>query len=195
MNNLRLLVLLALSVVALCGASSGAEAATDIRGFVWGVTKEEVRRFEKATFYKEEGDSLFFLEQPDYFRRMVRYDFREGKLFRMRYEYLEFFMPEANDVIGRYIDLKHSLEEKYKTPAKDEMVWKDKTYLRFPQYWPRAFMRRDLAFRSVWEFPDTRIVMETYHEDAPYKLYYEAEQVSARSKDVERNILDLPAAQ
>ena len=186
----RLTVLIFFAVLMVCFAASA--KAADFRGFIWGVSKEDVRKYERAIFYKEEGDSLYFLLQPDYFRRLIRYDFKDGKLFRARYEYVELFTPQSLDIIARYLDLKDKVSKEYKMQPVEDLEWRDKTYANYPQYWPNAFMGRDLIFRATWAFGNTRVLMETYHEKTYYQLYYQAEQVAAQSKDNDRNILNLP---
>ncbi len=164
----------------------------DFRNFIWGASPQDVRQFESAVFYKEENGSLFFLEQPDEFRRLIRYDFADGKLWRARYEFVEFNIPDSAAVLDKLADFQASLEKQYGKPTKEQMIWGNRLYRDYPQFWARSLLSGDLKFHTEWVFGSTRVILECFHGDLFFQLYYTAEKVDAGGKDKSRNILKLP---
>lgn len=155
-----------------------AQDSGDFRGFVWGVTPGDVQKYETAKFYKEQDGSLYFLERPSKkdFRRMIRYDFKDGKLWRGDYEYQEYSEPDSNAPLNRYEDMVRLLEKEYGKPGADDFLWKDKTYYGYPKFWGRALRSGDLVRRTTWLFGETRIVAELYFSKPYYALRYGAER-------------------
>jgi len=175
MMFLRLaLCLLLLVITPLPSFAAGDEGV--FRGFVWGVTKEDVRKFEKARFYKEEGDALFFLEKPDRFRRLITYRFADGGLIGAKYEMVEYHEPDPQDVLTRSADWTNQLKEKYGEPSAEEMIWKNKFYRTRPNFWFRAMRRGDLRIESKWTISGGGVVMKNYHDGYNYQLYYTVEK-------------------
>lgn len=184
-----------LFILALFIATPAMADSTIFRNFVWGASKDDVRQFESAKFYKEEGDSLFFVEQPDDFRRLIRYDSKDGKLWGARYEYQELFFPNANKVLDRYADEEFLLEKLYGKPLEEKFIWKDRTYRNFPQFWARALFEENLRIETVWQVNDTRITLYCYYDGAIYQLYYTLELAGKKSEPDMRGVLGLPATQ
>ncbi len=169
-----------------------AHAEGIFRGFVWGVTKQDVRQFEKAAPYKSEENRLVFLEKPDRFRRMITYDFQDGKLIGAKYEYLEFHYPRAGQVLNDYVDLKNSLSKIYGDAPQEEMIWKDRSYKNYPEFWSRALLSGDLKFRTTWKLKKTQIVLECYRWGDNYKMFYTVEKIMPSQRS-DAGLLELPA--
>lgn len=161
----------------------------DFRNFVWGVTEEDVMKFETARFYRKEGDSLLFLEQPDKFRRLITYNFKDGKLDNARWEYVELVLPNVQDVVDLYTDMKFRLSKEYGDNYIEEFFWKNKMYAGFPQFWSRAVKSRDLRMQSVWKGKDTSVILQLYYDGYVFQLFYTAEKNDPTDK---RFILNLP---
>lgn len=156
------------------------------RHFIWGASPEDVKKFETASFYKEEGGSLYFVEQPGGgtdFRRLIRYDFRNGKLWRGNYEYQELSESTTDAVVDRYKLLKSMLASDYGAAPFEQTIWKDKFYRKYPKFWARAILSGDLKLRASWTLPDTRVALNLSAESPYYFLSYTAEQVSANAPD------------
>jgi hypothetical protein len=68
-----------------CALPASANEMSPLRHFLWGTTPEEVRKFETATFYNKDETSEFYVEPLDGYNRTIRYDFRDGKLWRGYY--------------------------------------------------------------------------------------------------------------
>lgn len=169
-------------------------APAPFRGFIWGATPQDVRHFEKGVFYKEDKGSLFFLEQPDEFRRMIQYDFDNGKLWRARYDYLEFNIPNSAAVMDVFTDLEWALTAQYGKPTKQELIWRSRMYRDYPQFWARSLLSGDLRFRTEWNFGDTRVILQCFHDGLYFQLFYVAEKINAVKMDQSRNILNLPGS-
>lgn len=165
-----------------------AQPRYDVRNFVWGIGKEDVRAYESATFYREEEDTLFFLEQgEDGFRRLIRYDFRGGRLYRAEYEFQEYTLPNATEVLMRYQDYVGELSRNYGEPQNDEFIWENRRYARHPSYWGPALLAGDLSRRTVWRFGDTLVTARLAVSRPHYSLGYVAQQVEEEGP---RTILD-----
>jgi hypothetical protein len=176
-------------------SNSAASGRTMFRNFIFGVTKQDVRKYESAPFYKEEGDSLFFLYQPDYFRRMVRYDFVDNKLIRMTHDVEELVLPNPYRILEMSQDTQAGLTKLYGDPARQEFFWKDKQYEKVPEAWGRALYSRDLQIQISWDLPDATLVQQTYYDGNQYQIRYVFEQKGAVKEDAPHNAIDLGTGQ
>lgn len=142
----------------------------DFREFVLGVTKEDVRRYEKAAFYQEKEDSLYFLEKPskrDY-RRLIKYDFMENRLVAATYDFQEYIPPSPDQATGFYEDFKRSISRAKGSFEKEEFLWGDKLYSRYPQFWGRAIRSGDLKVKTIWNLDDGGVAELSLGFRAPY---------------------------
>jgi hypothetical protein len=162
-------------------AAPRAFAQEGFRGFIWGVTPSDVRTFETAAFYKEEGGSLYFLERlsRNDFRRLIRYDFRDGGLWRASYEYQEYTHPNSHAALERYEDMVRELSKTYGEPAEDEFLWRDRLYRNHPNLWGRALLSGDLRRRTVWQTEETRVTAQIHMTNPYFFLGYTAEMAKA----------------
>lgn len=180
-----------ISMLLLFTAPALAQDEPVFRNFIWGVGKEDVRAFETARWYKEEGSSTFYVEKPDRFRRTIRYDFRNGKLWRAYYGYNDLHFSNTQKVFDEGVKEQLRLTKIYGKPAKEEILW-IRTRYRKPQRLEAALRGGDIRIRTTWELPDTKVVMELYHDGSFFQLHYTAEETTASDTDRSRNILDLP---
>ena len=164
------------------------------RGFVMGVGKEDVLKYEKLAFYKEEGNKLFYLSKPDYFRRLFEYDFRSNKLWRIQYSYVEYTYPNAQSIVNDYYAEYAALKQAYGEPALEAPQWKNKKYYDYPEFWGRALLSKDLRFYTEWRFKgNVRLVLECYFDGMFYQLYYTFEKME-NAPQTSGGILNLPGA-
>lgn len=186
---------LALTVLAFAFPASAKEMSP-LRHFLWGAAPEDVREFETATFYNKGETSEYYVEPLDGYRRTIRYDFRDGKLWRGYYGYNDLHHPDPLEIMRRAADFEFALEQIYGKPTTDELVWKRNEY-RDDSRWLAAAMRAgDVKVRVTWTLPATRVVMESYHNGDYYELYYTAEKYDpSKDTDQNRNILNLPQTQ
>ena len=160
------------------------------RHFVWGVSEADVMKFETATFYKKEGDSLFFLEQPDRFRRLITYDFKGGKLWRARFEYVELHDPDPQKIIDLYDGEERALEKKFGRPVSEDLLWTDRTYRNYPQFWGRALLSGNLKFRTRWQTQGTDIELQTYNGEDFYQIFYVMQKSQGKDLTQSNDILN-----
>jgi hypothetical protein len=190
-NDFLRFVFLTLTVL-LCAAPAMAQAVPAFRYFIWDVGREDVRAFETAKWYKDDGESSFYVEQPDEFRRTIRYDFRNDKLWRAQFSYNELQYPTPFMVLDRAAAEQVELEKIYGLPTREEFIWNSPRYRPYPELLGSAFRMGDVRIRTTWELPDSKVVMESYNDGYEYQLYYTAEKLSAPEMDTSRNILNLP---
>lgn len=186
-----LVVILALLVMPLPAKAEGV-----FRDFVWGVSKEDVRRFETAVFYKEEGETLVFLLKPIrtemlQIRPLITYEFKDGGLIAARFEYSELHQPNPQSIVDLYTKHQAELTAQWGESLGEEIVWKDEYYKQFPQFWSRAVRSGDLTFRTRWETPDTNAELRLFHDGLYYRLFYTLAKKTA-AKDPTREIFELP---
>lgn len=182
----RLFYALALAAFMFTVAPASADEGI-FRNFVWGVSKEDVRNYETAVFYKEEGNSLFFLLKPDNYRRQIRYDFTDGGLSAVRYEYVEFTPPTPDIVFRAFYDEEAALKAKFGDPAREDFNFRDKTYKNYPQFWGRSLLGQDLQIRIEWVANGTLIVLRCYHDGFAYQLYYTMEPDAGQGYTLKTN--------
>lgn len=163
------------------------------RYFIWGVTPADVQKFETAKYYKEENGSLYFLElpSPKDFRRMIRYDFQDGKLWRGVYSYEELRDPHPLRILDIYEGVKKSLNNVYGEPGKEDYIWNNPTYKNYPEYWPRALGAGELNFHTEWKSPDSKVVLELAYGTPSYNLVYSAQKLDTDDKNSPDNFINL----
>lgn len=164
------------------------------RGFIWGVSKDDVRTYETAAFYKEEPNALFFIERPseEDFSRVIRYDFQDGKLWRVEYSFQELNDPDASVIMNIHEDFKNALKLQYGAPKSEDMLWGNTPYRNHPQLWPRAMLSKALRMKTLWETEGTRVTLENYFIDPDFKLSYIVEDI--RVADVVDHTVDVVPA-
>jgi hypothetical protein len=158
---------------------------SDFRGFVWGVSEEDVRNFEKAAFYKEEGDSLYYLEQLSKtdFVRHIRYDFIGNKLVGARYELKNMTFASPETAVDVYDSIKSKIDRARRVRGEESFVWRDKTYLNYPEFWPRAVRNGDLKMRAHWVYADSEQDLSFWFADGRYKILITAQKKGAEVAD------------
>ncbi|PZO85444.1 MAG: hypothetical protein DI626_07365 [Micavibrio aeruginosavorus] len=186
---LRLFIFLAF----LCLPFAAKADVVQLRGFIWGVSKQDVRQYEQAVFWEEGDDYLRFFEDAGGYRRVIEYDFRGNRLWRMHYDYRELTPPNPDIVMNLYYDQQRALSSLYGEPSSDRMTGRSGRSVRVrPENWGRFLYGGDLRLVSVLNILDTRITLQAYGEGQGfYKLFYTAEKME-REEDRTRQILNLP---
>lgn len=192
MNRILLAILLFLAAVPVSARAAGQQIV--YRNFIWGVSKEDVRKYETAAFYKEEGDSLYFLYQPDFFRRLIRYDFKDDKLVGVRHEVVELNLPNSSRIVDMAYEEQKNLTDLFGEPSAKDFFWKNRRYEKHPDYWGRALYSRDLRIRITWLPPGAKVVMEAFYDGMQYQIYYTIEQLAKEAAPANAIDLTAPAA-
>lgn len=169
------------------------DGVTVFRNIIFGLSRADVVRLEKTAPYKEDGDSLYYVYQPDEFRRTIRYDFENGKLVRIHHSVVELHFPHLGRVVEMYYDVQNKMSELYGAYANMELFWKNKKYAKHPDYWGRALFSGDLRMVTLWTPPGVNITLDCYHDGNDYHFYYTLEPVQASAPSP--NAIDLPPQQ
>lgn len=169
---------LALTAPSAFAQQSSQQPQEIFRHFVWGATKSDVISYEKAQFYKSEENSTYYIETlpKQDFRRLIRYDFKEGKLWRGFYEIQDLTYPDPAKVLNLYEDMKRELIGLYGKPSQDLYTWKNKKYFDYPEFWGRALRSGDLKPSTHWDLADSTVVLELSRQDPYYSLQYTAQK-------------------
>lgn len=160
---------LVLTVLLALPASAMAQGKPVFRNFIWGVSPQDVRKFETAMYY-DDKDGLTFFEDTAIGRVIYRYDFRDDKLWRIRKEYMQFDRPTTKAVLDIVSDEKAKLEKKYGKPVRDDLFWIDRSWRRYGPYFERAFAMGKVRIEAEWQVEDTGILMKSYHSDPFFEL-------------------------
>lgn len=165
----------------------------DFRGFVWGVSKADVRKFETAVFYEEKGDSLYFLDRPsknDVVRK-IRYNFMGDALISARYEFQGLHFTAPDMAVGFYDDIRRHVSKSKGPYEKEDFVWRDQTYKRYPQFWGRAVRMGDLVMKTIWmDGTKTETTLMLRYDRPYYVLVYDAKRVDGAAQ----NLFEIPRA-
>ena len=134
------------------------EKAT-FRKTTWGMSIEEVKISESLKNFKQGKDALFFYGTTIALKNMtIWYYFINNQLVSAGYLLEESYINK-NHYIDDYEYFKKILTEKYSHPKTDETFWKNDLFKANYPDWGRAVSIGHLAYRSVWEFPRTKIMV------------------------------------
>lgn len=190
------LIFLVLAVLTCCAFPAAAREISPLRHFVWGASAEDVRKFETATFYKKDETSEYYVEPLNGYNRTIRYDFRDGKLWRGYYGYNRLHNPDPLEIMRQAVDFRMALEQIYGKPTTNELVWRRTGYSKDSRWLSAAMRAGDVKVQVTWVLPGTKVVMESYNNGDFYEMNYTAEQYDpVKDMDKGRNILNLPQTQ
>lgn len=166
-------MILRLLMLALCFVSLPAYAASPqpvFHGFVWGVSPQDVQRFETAMLYDAQDNMLSFFEDTKEGRKIYRYDFNNKKLWRIRVTYQELYRPVPKQILDLAADDKAALQKEYGTPDRDQLIWSDNYYRRYGKLFERAFAMGLVRIEAEWHRDQTRILFDAYKGEYAYEI-------------------------
>lgn len=186
-----------IAAILVFAAPAMAKERSPLRHFVWGASPEDIRKYETGTYFKSEDGSDYYVEPfEDFYKRefyrTIRYDFKDGKLWRGQYSYDRLHEPNPMSIFERAADFKIALEKIYGKPTTDTLIWKNERYRKYPSLLGSALRSGHLVVETTWKLPDTQVVMQVYNDGTVYQLTYTAEKIEAVPKDDAGNILNLP---
>ncbi len=172
LNLFFLLILLTCSYFAEGGISHAYDLEADkneylfqsdddvLRGFVWGLSPDIIRSFEKGTFVGEtdEGD-LFFLDKIFGIRSTIGYLFKNEKLSKVTV-FNEKFYSQPQDRITDLLTLQAILTKRYGQPSQENFIWQDDKNKNFPDDWGWSIYTGDLAIRIIWQTDNENIYID-----------------------------------
>lgn len=171
---IRFFALFMFLCVAMAGPSFAQSIKPVFRNVIWGASQEDVRKYETALFY-DDRDGLSFFEDTNVSRMVYRYDFREGRLWRIRVNYMDFHRTSPHEVLSVVADEKIRLEKQYGTPVRDGLIWLDSSYRNVAPWFERAFAMGKVRVETEWQTQDTHILFKALHNGSGYDLSYTLE--------------------
>jgi len=150
------------------------------RGLVWGLSKQDVRGFEKAALFSEDEASLTYTEadQRDAFA-VIGYAFEQGKLWQITWGLSGYHTPTPDEAFNRALDLQNALTRVFGAPKEQQVVWGDPLYKNHPKFWPRAFGMGDITLKSTWQKDETRVHFNAQYDGIFYQISYTLEKIGA----------------
>lgn len=147
-----------------------------IRGFVWGLSPEIIKEYEKGTFVGETEDGdLFFLDKIFGVRSTIGYLFKDKKLSKITV-FNEKFYSQPQDRITDLLTLQAILTNRYGEPSREDFIWQNDVEKNFPNNWGWAIYTGDLAIRILWQTKTENIfinLMTKEQYEPKFSLTYE----------------------
>jgi len=129
-----------------------------IRNANWGWSKDSVKKSETLKLISETKDDLLYSGTLANKKFSITYRFTKNKLTQVYYIYSESHINK-NNYISNYNDLKSILTKKYGDPIADQVSWKNDLYRDNEDNWGLACSAGHVVFKSIWENPETDIVL------------------------------------
>ena len=155
------------------------EKVYTFRKTTWGMTNQEVRQSEEATFVRNSGDTLIYQGTVAGLYSYIAYNFVQGKLAWTKYLISERH-SNKNDYIGDYDRIKQMLIKKHGKPGKDEQYWRNDLYKDDFEHWGFAMSLGHLVYYTTWQTPETDMYLGLTGDNGQVEL-----TVEYQSRDLE----------
>lgn len=162
-----------------------AQDGTVYRGFIWGVSMDDVRRYEWAPFFEQVGDSLVFVQELDGRRSLIQYDFNKDRLWRIKHEYVGLNYSTTDKVLDVVMEDKAMLTARFGQPVSENLAWKYPLYRNHPKFFTRAYASGHVKIEAEWQKGDTIARMYSMKGEEDFDLVYTLQSRSI-GHDVER---------
>lgn len=131
-----------------------------VRGFVWGLSPEIIKEYEKGVFLEAPEDGvMFFLDNVLGVRSTISYNFKDDQLSRITF-FNEKYYKEPQDRIDDLLALQAYLSDRYGAPVQQSFNW-DKGFGKgFPEKWGWAVYIADLDIRILWQTEEMNIFID-----------------------------------
>ena len=143
---------------------------TDVRWFIWGVPPDDVIKYEKVILFQEVDGALFFVDDINGIKTLISYEFDQGRLWRVTYDFQKQDYPEPQKVIDDYVAMEILLNKRYGEPLKKTALWKDDYYKNKHNRWGLAVYNGHLELGMLWQDERTDAIMTLKAEDYDYKF-------------------------
>jgi hypothetical protein len=151
----------------------------DFRETNWGMSREQVRKIEKAAFSRETERALVYEGKIGGLNCRILYFFAQEKLVRAKYLINEEH-ANKNDYIGDFNSLKESVIKNYGKPIGDSITWKNERYKSDPKQWGLAISIGDLSYFTNWDTPNTEIIEALFGDNNKISLGIQYASVKLR---------------
>lgn len=143
---------------------------TDVRWFIWGVPSADVIKYERVVLFEEVDGTLFFVDEIKGIKTLISYEFDQGRLWRVTYDFQKEDYPDPQVIITEYVTMEIMLSERYGAPLKKTTLWKDDYYQDKHNRWGLAVYNGHLELGMLWQNDRTDAIMTLRAEDYDYKF-------------------------
>ncbi len=163
------------------------EEGGDVRNFIWGVGKEDVKKFERVILFEEVENALFFVDEWAEEKVLIGYEFWDDKLIRTSIDVQKSNYPDPGDAVAFYVAREYELNEKLGVEGKQETIWKNDYYAKMPNHFALAVLNGHVDLITRWDLPRTRVIMAMTAEDFAYthRVTYESKELSLQRTQVQ----------
>ncbi len=141
----------------------------DFRKSRWGMSRDEVKSTEDATFIGSTEDFLFYDGRVANMDCGISYNFVNNMLVSARYGFTEEH-SNKNDYLYDFFKLKDILKEKYGDPAIDDIDWRNRLYVDSEEDYGFAVSLGHLELFAAWDTPSTGISCRLYGDNYEVEL-------------------------
>ncbi len=162
-----------------------------VRGFIWGIGKEDVKKFERVVLFEELENTLFFIDEWDGVKTLIGYEFWEDQLIRASISFQKENYPNPSDAIAFYVAREFDLNDALGSKGEQEVIWKDYHYENMPNHFPLAVLNGHVDLVTRWETSRSDITMGMSAQDFEYahRIVYESrELMAARTQALEEDL-------
>ena len=152
----------------------------------WGVNKEHVLKLEGKPSSQEFMDGLEIVGYQQKVAEMkckIEYIFKEDKLIRAKYVFTE-QRKYKNQYIADYKIVKDFITKNSDLSSVNNINWLNSLYKEDYSKWGLAISLGHLEYVSLWDTPETDIMLKLYGENN--KILIEVEYSGKKFKDVEK---------
>lgn len=140
----------------------------DVRGFIWGVTPEDVKHFERVVLFDEIENTLFFIDEINGIKTLISYEFIDGKLWRVVMDMQKDDYPDPQEIVKDFVRFQVGLNKRYGEMTSTKLDWSNDYYKDKPDYWGLAVYNGHLKMRMDWQSGKTDVSMTLGAEDYDY---------------------------
>lgn len=137
------------------------ETPNTVRGFVWGVTVDDIKEYEKGKFLGEDGELIYY--EGEMFSETVAltYEIIDEELNAMQAVIRKFF-SRPQDRIDMMLSIKEQISEEYGEPIEENFIWSDNREKYYPQFWGWAVYRGELSIETIWQDDNTVVTAKLW---------------------------------
>lgn len=129
----------------------------DVRNVNWGMSMEQVRSKETASYLSIKGETMGFRGQVEGADALILYKFKDNKLQSVRCIFQQFY-TEKNDFISAFKSLEQTLSAIYGAPFKSDSFWQNDRYRQDSSQHGLAVSLGDLDYVTRWDTPTTTVL-------------------------------------
>lgn len=123
----------------------------DVRGFIWGLPPDIIKKEEKGTFVQEDPDgTLYYVDRARGIKFSITYEFKDNKLYKVQMFSVEkYSVPQKR--IDDLIKIKRDLDQRFGEPIKEDFNWVKDYNKKHPDQWGWAVYSQDLFITMEWQ--------------------------------------------